>query len=243
MISLENALKAKKALQTARACVTALETVKPGVTVAPDLGALVNLFSAIDADVILKAAGVDPAAARWVRTAEHYAGRLLFENGELVDVAGYDVPFKTYSTTEATAFGEDVGIIWCRADLADGSPVLAELRSDDGGFVRNVDIRPWLQAADPAEIVWLLENDFPGSTERDAIAHFLEGIGDPSAKGLFDYQGLVPRLADGDPNGFEIEIGIRPAELEEGDRPETVETWLRKHRPEVDLSGIDGPTP
>lgn len=114
------------------------------------------------------------------------------------------------------------GAVWCREDLLEGTPVLADLHSDDRVIDRSVDVRPWLMTAEAGEIEELAGDDWGYAESADRVAYALEGAGDPSAVALFHYLGLHPESMTGDAVGFGLSVD-----------GEAALSWLRKHRPEV----------
>jgi len=114
------------------------------------------------------------------------------------------------------------GAVWCREDLLDGEPVLAEIYSDTRFIERDVDIRPWLMEAAPEDILDLAEDDWDYGERADQVAYALESAGDPSAIALFHYLGLHPTTASGDTVGFEVDVDS-----------EAAVRWLRENRPDV----------
>ncbi|NDV50376.1 hypothetical protein [Salipiger sp. PrR003] len=103
-------------------------------------------------------------------------------------------------------------------------PVVAEIRSDDSGFIAYVDIRPWLRSVDASQLAEMIRDDFADAYRRDEIYHFLEKYGDPSATAMSAHLTSNPVIPiSRDPNGFEVEI------VDE----DRVREWATTNRPDV----------
>lgn len=114
------------------------------------------------------------------------------------------------------------GAVWCRQDLINGKPVLADLHSDDRMIESTLDIRPFLQDVSVGDIEELHAESWSYAEAADRIAYDLEGKGDPSATRLFNYLGLNPTMGMGEQVGFGVSV--------EGSE---ALAWLRENRAEL----------
>lgn len=103
-------------------------------------------------------------------------------------------------------------------------PVPAEAHSDDQQISARFDAAPWFEQASDEEIVALALENFEPSYEADDVALFFEETNVQVAK-LFSYlhEDPHPRLANGDPCGFECEVEL-----------EAAMAWLEQERPHLD---------
>jgi hypothetical protein len=172
---------------------------------------------------------------RWVLVDEKDASKVLLKNGAVLETGnGNACIFHNYSSAEAVDMLQPAGYVWCQSDLTYGTPVLADLHTDDYVADRTVDIRPWLMVAEAEEIEELIKREWDGSTERDNIAHHLENIGDPSAIDVFGHKLRSPYYNNGETNGFEIDLD---------DAGEAVIAWLKVNRKDVVVDQDAGMAP
>lgn len=99
---------------------------------------------------------------------------------------------------------------------------MADLHSDDRIIDLSVDIRPFLEMAEPDEINNLIAEDWSYAESADRVAYALEAAGDPGANRLFWYLGLNP----GGTGNSQVGFGLRA----EG---EAALRWLSENRPDV----------
>ncbi|MCE6959325.1 hypothetical protein LAZ40_09705 [Cereibacter sphaeroides] len=115
------------------------------------------------------------------------------------------------------------GAFWCHLDFLLGTPVLADLHSDDHIVDTELDIRPWLASAEPSEILELAGDGWSFAESADRVFYALEAMGCPEALRLSNYLALNPVMGfTGDTVGF----GLSAPECDALD-------WLEEHRPDV----------
>jgi len=87
--------------------------------------------------------------------------------------------------------------------LKAGTAVVATAHSDDQRVDVVFDAADWFSHASDDDIVDLADNDWGHCGTADDVAQHFE---ETTTKALFDYLAVAPKMADGDPVGFECDV-------------------------------------
>jgi hypothetical protein len=196
---------------------------------------------------ILDAAARDPEALRsktitddrpittnaWVLRHKSKPGLVYSGTGDWLEATPEDLdPDLIKSAAEAAHVALPVDALWTPVERVRAEVVPVEMWSDDHRVLGVADAAPWLEQAEAADIIDLEACGWRSDYPADAVAHWLDAQGEPSAKALFAYLSKDPSSLTNDAVGFEAAVDENAARA-----------WLARHRPEVKLDDLEAVSP